>query len=409
MKGRGVVAAIGVVAGVMGVIVGATGQAPQPASAPTALPFSAEAPATPVASPDRIALLLPLSGRQQAVGRAVRDGFVAGLLAAGDSRTSVRFYDDTAGTANAYATARADGAAVIVGPLLKESVEALVPVAGDRPILALNFLGDDRAGPPGFYQFGLAPEDETAAIAARTLAEGRRRAIALAPANDWGRRLLNAFNGQFAAGGGELVAWQFYDPAAGDFSVPVKAVLGAADAIARKQRLQANLGQVLEFEPRPRPDVDFIFVAANASVARLLRPSLRFHGAGDLPAYGTSALYEDGARNETDLDGMWFPDSPWVIAPDPATAALKASLARSAPAGALGVSRLYALGFDAYGLAVRLARGALPAEGYAGATGMLSVDARGRVHRQLGFARIDGGTAMPVAGTVQTGSGSPVP
>jgi outer membrane PBP1 activator LpoA protein len=387
-------------AGCMGVIVGAHGQALQPDFEPDTLPGTAwtlPAPDAPVAIPGRIGVLLPLSGRQQALGMAVRDGFIAAMLADPAARgASVEFIDDAGGAAAAYAAARAAGAAVIVGPLLKDGVEALAPLAGDLPVLALNFLGGDRAGPPGFYQFGLAPEDETAAIAARTLAEGRRRAIALAPDNEWGRRLINAFNAGFSAGGGQLVGWEFYDPAAADFSVPVRTVLGAAEGAARKQKLQANLGQPLEFEPRPRADVDFIFVAANAGAARLIRPALRFFGAGDLPAYGTSALYDDGTAADADMDGMLFPDSPWVIAPDSRASTVKNALRASAGGANPALARLYALGYDACALGVRLASGALPVDGYAGVTGLLTVDDRGRVHRDLSWARLEGGTPAPL-------------
>jgi outer membrane PBP1 activator LpoA protein len=386
-------------------IVGARGQALQPdVGAPVAPPFgpasswTAPAPDAAVAIPGRIGLLLPLSGRQQPLGEAVRDGFIAALLADPAARgASVEFFDDSGGAAAAYAAAKAAGAAVIVGPLLKDGVEALAPLAGDLPVLALNYLSDERAGPPGFYQFGLAPEDETAAVAARTLAEGHRRAIALAPDNEWGRRLLNAFNADFSAGGGQLVGWEFYDPMAADFSAPVRTVLGAADGAARKQKLQAILGQPLEFEPRPRADVDFIFVAANAGAARLIRPALRFFGAGSLPAYGTSAIYDDGTTTDTDMDGMLFPDSPWVIAPDGRAAAVKRVLQASTGGANPAVARLYALGYDACGLAVRLASGALPVAGYAGVTGELRVDDRGRVHRRLAWARLEGGTPAPLA------------
>jgi outer membrane PBP1 activator LpoA protein len=344
-----------------------------------------------------IGLILPLSGRQQALGEAVRDGFIAALLAdTGASGRRVELHDDTGGTAAAYGAALAGGASVIVGPLLKDSVEALVPLAGDVPVLALNFLGGDRAGPPGFYQFGLAPEDETAAIASRTIAEGRRRAIALAPDNEWGRRLLNAFNAGFSSAGGQLLAWEFYDPAAGDFSAPVRTVLGTEDGAARKRTLQANLRQPLEFEPRPRPDVDFIFIAANPGAARLIRPALRFHGAGDLPAYGTAAIYDDGSDGDAELDGMLFPDSPWIVAPDRRAMTVKDALRRSSEGASPAVSRLYALGYDAYGLATRLSAGAVPAGGYAGVTGLLTVDATGRVHRGLAWARLQDGAPVPL-------------
>jgi outer membrane PBP1 activator LpoA protein len=401
----------------MGLIVGGQCQSLQPGDKPapaeTLLPPDLPAivssePASRIV-PGQIGLILPLSGRQQALGEAVRDGFIAALLADTAAGTiSVTLYDDTGGTAAAYSAALAGGAAVVVGPLLKDSVEALVPLAGDVPVLALNTLGGDRAGPPGFYQFGLAPEDETAAVAFRAAAEGRRRAIALAPDSEWGRRLLNAFNASFAGAGGQLLAWEFYDPAAGDFSAPVRTVLGTADATARKQKLQANLAQPLEFEPRPRPDADFIFIAANPGAARLIRPALRFFGAGELPAYGTSAIHDDGSSGDTDLDGMLFPDSPWVIAPDQRAQAVKGALSRSGGGAGIAVSRLYALGYDAYGLATRLATGTLAVGGYPGVTGRLTIDGAGRVHRELAWARLQGGTPVPLGDGLADGLAPPL-
>ena len=56
--------------------------------------------------PDQIALLLPLSGRAEAVGVAVRDGFVAAYLEQDPaSRPHLKIYDVAAETvAGAYVT-----------------------------------------------------------------------------------------------------------------------------------------------------------------------------------------------------------------------------------------------------------------------------------------------------------------
>ncbi len=93
--------------------------------------------------PDQIALLLPLSGRAEAVGVAVRDGFIAAYLEQDPaSRPHLRIYDVAAETvAGAYRHAVDDGAGFVVGPLTKEDVAALAPLssAGRTPMLALEF------------------------------------------------------------------------------------------------------------------------------------------------------------------------------------------------------------------------------------------------------------------------------
>jgi hypothetical protein len=110
--------------------------------------------------PDQIALLLPLSGRAEAVGVAVRDGFVAGYLEQeAASRPRLKIYDVAAETVTgAYQHAIQDGAGFVVGPLTKEDVAAIVPLsAGRTPVLALNFLTDSVTASHDFYQFALLP------------------------------------------------------------------------------------------------------------------------------------------------------------------------------------------------------------------------------------------------------------
>ena len=69
-------------------------------------------------------------------------------------------------------------------------------------------------------------------------------------------------------------------------------ILRISDSRARHKRLESILGTKLEFEPRRRADLEFIFAPAQASMERLLRPQLRFHYAGDVPTYATSDAFE---------------------------------------------------------------------------------------------------------------------
>ncbi len=91
-----------------------------------------------------IALLLPLTGKQQAVGMAVRDGFTAAWYAssAADTRPRVDIYDTAGpGAAAAYQRALAAGARIVVGPLTKEDIVAVItsqPAGLAVPTLALN-------------------------------------------------------------------------------------------------------------------------------------------------------------------------------------------------------------------------------------------------------------------------------
>lgn len=350
--------------------------------------------------PERVALLLPLTGRQSLAGAAVRDGFMAGFYdARGAQAPQIRVYDTVQdGVVNAYRRALIDGAQVVIGPLLKGHVVTLAASASglEVPTLALNFLADDVPAPPGLLQFALAPEDEAAATAERGVAEGRLRALALAPNDDWGRRVLNSFAATYQGLGGVLVDYSLYQPAGRDFSYGIQDVLLIGESRDRMTRLQANLGIDLGFEPRRRSDVDLIFMAAPAETGKLLRPQLRFYYAGTIPTYATSAIYIEGARGNSDLNGIMFPDMPWMIAPDPLAAAARQSLARYWPADASRRARLFAMGYDAFQIASRMTGPGGLTE-IDGVTGRLYLASDGRIHRRLMWARMVRGQPVALA------------
>jgi outer membrane PBP1 activator LpoA protein len=352
--------------------------------------------------PERVALLLPLSGRAQLAGAAVREGFMAAYYARPPEvgpRPEIRVYD----TANqdvvaTYRRAVADGAQIVIGPLLKDSVQNLAASTEGLavPTLALNYLPDDVPAPPGLLQFALAPEDEAAAAADRAVAAGQLRAIALVPDSDWGQRLLTNFSATFQNLGGVLVDYRLYDPNARDFSYGIQDILLIGESRDRMTRLAANLGMDLGFEPRRRDDVDLIFLGASAEAGKLLRPQLRFYYAGSIPTYATAAIYTEDTRGNADLNGIMFPDMPWIVAPGPELIAVRKSLERFWPGEASRRARLFAMGYDAFALASRMTGpGGLPR--LQGATGVLYLAADGRIHRQLGWARITGGVPVPLA------------
>jgi len=345
----------------------------------------------------RIALLLPLTGRNAAVGTTVRDGFLTAYFQDAESgRPDVQIYDTEGGAAPAFVQAVQNGAQLIVGPLTRDEVTAIAALPGRAvPILALNFLPNDQAGLPGFYQFALSPEDEARQVARHALAEGNRRGVALAPINDWGTRVLAAFSSELEAGGGTLVGKATYDPAESDYAAPITQVLRISESRAREQRLESVLGTKLEFQPRRRADIDFIFAAAQSPTSRLLRPQLRFHFAGDLPTYATSDAYEPDATANQDMDGLSFPDMPWMLGGE-LSDSVRNALRQAWPTGGPRRSRLFAFGFDAYRLAGAV-RAPNPAQSIiSGLTGKLSLAPDGRVQRELVWAQLQNGQPRPI-------------
>lgn len=346
-----------------------------------------------------VALLLPLSGRSAAAGISVRDGFMTALFQVPVAqRPRVRVYDTAEiSAAEAIARAREEGAEFIVGPLTKDEVTAAADLGEARPpILALNFLPSERPGPAGFYQFALSPEEEARQVARRVLADRRLRGIAVVPEGDWGTRVLTAFRQELEAGGGVLLDHIALDSTRNDWAPEITQVLRIADSNSRHKRLESVLGTKLEFEPRRRADLDFIFAPSQFSTARLLRPQLRFHFAGDVPTYATSDSYEPDPSANEDMEGLLFPDMPWMLGGNLADSVRSA--AREAwPSGGPRRNRLFAFGFDAYRVsAVLRAQGSAGPMNVDGLTGRLTLDAERRVQRDLAWAQLHNGTTRPV-------------
>ena len=335
---------------------------------------------------EQIALLLPLSGRSESVGNAVRDGFIAAYLQQdAATRPLLKIYDTAADSvAGAYRHAVDDGAAFVVGPLTKEDVAAVVPVrAAKTPELALNFLGDTVNAGPEFYQFALLPEDEARGVARRLIADGKMRGVALIAQGELGTRVQKAFVDEFTQHGGTLVDGGRFDASRADFSDLIKQVL----------QVHGVKGEASTH----RSDVDFIFLEAPPAAARLLLPQLKFNFAGDIPVYATSDSFEPNASANSDLDGIFFADMPWMVSTDPSVDQIRDGVRAAWPSRTARLDRLYAFGFDAYHLIPVIESNALsPAQDLAGMTGLLSLDDHHRVRRELEWVQVRGGIPQPL-------------
>jgi outer membrane PBP1 activator LpoA protein len=365
--------------------------------------------------PRQIALILPLSDRFAKAAAAVRDGFLAAYYAQDTSPPEgsfntpssfvpgIRIYDEGSDPTTielVYEQAINDGAEFVVGPLNKDAVSRLaersdLPV----PVLALNYSehhghSTERPVSPNLFQISLSPEQEAQQVAERAWLDGHNRAAIIAPNTAWGERVAKAFSERWLQFGGHVVEKQSYDAKKSDYSLPIRKLLNVDESQQRRRELRRLLGQKLEYIPRRRQDVDFIFMAASSRQARLIRPQLRFHHAPKVPVYATSHSYGGtvDADMDRDMNGVMFADMPWTLTTERDTSGLKAEITALWPNEAKRYSRLYALGVDAYhiiGQLNTLRRNR--SDYYRGETGDLYLDINNRLQRRLIWARFERG------------------
>lgn len=343
--------------------------------------------------PERIAVLLPLSGDLADAGRAVRDGMLAAYFHSDAEDRPVLIFHDVGDDGEdpwaAYMRAAQDGADLVIGPLTRPAVQVFAEARSlPVPVLALNGAPDELQPPTGLYRFGLLPEDDARAAARYAYASGQRHVAVLVPDGDWGRRVGRAFSEELEAAGGVVVGRQSYSESSQDHAFSLRRLFALEDSDTRRRRVQGTVGGTIEYEPRRRQDIDAIFVGAFQDQARVIRPQIRFHQGTTLPVLTTSHAYVGRVSDaDSDLVGVTFFDSPWSLGestPAPDRRTLERMLG-----GNLGNhGALYGLGADAYRLIPQLRRlRDDPAQRIDGATGTLWIDQTGHVRRDLLPAR----------------------
>lgn len=292
-------------------------------------------------SPPAFALVLPSQTTMFArAAEAVRQGFFSANAAAGGKMAIqvLEVDDDAAQVQAAIGGAQQRGVKVVVGPLLRSGVNALIDGLADPiPLVALNYPDRDAAAPPTMIALALSAEAEAQYVVRIALAEfvGTRRSPGAAPRfvivagpGTLERRIAQAYVSALRAGG---------EP-----PLVVETAAQPADRLAAV------------FDPN-RHDAVFLALDARAAAmlrARIPRPILIF-GTSLLNVTGGAATPEATALAH-DLDGVRFVDMPWLLRLDGATGA-HGPLPREPLAPEL--ARLYALGADAYQIALRWGAG----------------------------------------------------
>jgi len=346
----------------------------------------------------RIALLLPGSGPLQAVAQPVRDGFFTAHFADANPQRAEIYVYDSGGTAAeavaAYQKAAASGVDRIVGPLSRDAVSAVfaqghLPV----PVLALNQPERGETPPPGSVAFGLTPDAEAAQAAEHVRERGITRAVIITATEDWAERAALAFRAQFESGNAQVVGEARVQEGEVNFSTMIRQAFTGVTPVS-------NAAPAPGAAAPPTADTA-IFISMRPQQARLLLPQLKIAGV-NAPVFGTSHVYTGDSNPglDRDLDGVEFCDAPWLFGPVPGRPDRDLVSRQIASANGVG-ARLFAFGMDAYALLPYLGWLLTHPDAYlSGATGDLTADSFGRVHRLIGWARFDQGVARPVEGAL---------
>lgn len=323
---------------------------------------------------NRVALLVPLSGANAGVGRSIANATMLALLDTQNRSVRITNYDTATGASAAAQRAIAEGAQLIIGPLLAENVRQVTPIARAAGVPVLSFSNDMALAGSGAYVMGYIPAQSIERVVDYARSQGVTSFAGLVPNGLYGERASTAFLRSVESGGGRVVSLQTYGRTPG-------AVTAAA-----KQLGAGPYGAVLVADGGATAAAAAAVVKRGGAATRLLGTEL----------WNT----ESSIGSRTALNGAWF-------------ASVSDTLYRQYAAKyrqRFGTSpyRLSSLGYDAVLLTVRIARdwpagGRFPearlrdAGGFAGIDGALRFGRDGVAERALEVQEVRGGTTVTVS------------
>ena len=277
----------------------------RPVEAPRPVPL-------PQAEQNRVALLVPMTGANAAVGQSIANAANMALLEAGERRVNLRVYDTAGGAAAAANRALAEGAGLFLGPLLAPDVRAVAPIAAARGVPVLSFSNDTSLAGGDVFVMGFQPSPSVARVVEYARSRGIDRFAALVPAGVYGQRASTAFVRAVEAAGGRPVAVVSYTREPAKLLAALRQVTAydARSKAAAKSAVVRPDGSVAPVTARIAP-VAFqaLLVADSGRVAAQILPPLAQYGAapGSFLMLGTELWNnEPGLAQVRGLKGALF-------------------------------------------------------------------------------------------------------
>lgn len=185
---------------------------------------------SPLPSPSRdirVALLLPLSGQQAALGNAMLEASQLAMFEMASEQLTI-FSIDTKGTPEgarlAAEQALRNGASLILGPLLARSVQAVSSVVGGSGINIIAFSNSRAVAGQNVFIMGFVPRQQVNTIVEYAAKRGLRRLALIAPDNSYGKTVFRSLQNIASVRGIEIVQFAFYKPGANDFSNEIRSI-----------------------------------------------------------------------------------------------------------------------------------------------------------------------------------------
>lgn len=217
----------------------------------------------------RVALLVPMTGRNGEVGQALANAANMALLDTNAANLRITTYDTSSDPVAAANKALADGNRLILGPLMAQNIAAIAPQANAAKVPIISFSNDSRAASKNVFVMGHIPEQSITRTVAYARSKGAGRFGAVVPNGQYGDRSVNALNNALREYGGSLVSTERYNRGN-------SAIASAANAL------------------RSRGGYDTVLIADGANLATRAAAEIRTGRDGNIRILGTELWGGEG-------------------------------------------------------------------------------------------------------------------
>lgn len=331
----------------------------------------------------KVALLLPLSGANGALGQSMLQGAQLALFDMGYTNYNL-MPRDTSGTAagavGAAQSALNDGAQIILGPVFSDAVQAVKPLARARNVNMIAFSTDEKLADSRTYLMGFMPTTQVDRLANYAAAKGFGDVALVAPNDAYGDLVAARFNTAIHKAGGSLA--QTIRFAQGDANV---------------------VNKIAELKNSTRP-FRAVFMPVGGSQVETLSSALSLHNMmpAQIKRLGTGLWDDPRIAAQPNMQGGWF------AGPSPRARANFEQKYQST--FGQRPMRLATLAYDATALTATLARNGYVREnkpdftataltnpnGFMGTDGIFRFNSNGMVERALAVLELQNGKIVEI-------------
>lgn len=159
----------------------------------------------------RIALLVPLSGKNAGIGQSLANATTMALLDTKADNIRMTSYDTAKGVTAAAQSAIRDGNKLIIGPLLSDNVVATANIARPAGVPILSFSNDSGVAGNNVYILGHIPSQSINRVVEYAKSKGMTRFAALVPNGVYGQRASSTLLRSVQDVGGTVVSIQTFN------------------------------------------------------------------------------------------------------------------------------------------------------------------------------------------------------